>query len=586
MKNDTDKIARAARVWEEKIVEPKVKRYKLKAKPCKFYTPADLKDFSFMEKVGFPGQYPFTAGNDPVPRWQAFAAKEAKASTKFEWGGANSKGGAGKYAGFGTPEDYRDYLIRMHDLGRKVGPNFAFDLPTQCGYDSDDPRSSGEVGKVGVAVDSLRDFEIIYEPYSGDIDIDKVASNFTINAPAIVIIAMYAALAEQRGISLDKLRGTPQNDILKEYVGRGTYIFPPGPSLRLFRDTLVFCTKHMPRLNVTSIGGYHMREAGATREQDLAFSMAIGAAYLQTGIDAGLDIDSFAPKFTFNAFGGSMEFYKEIAFQRAARRTWARLLKERFGAKNPRSMMIRQIMTAHIGCSSATLQRPLNNLSRAVIGGMAGGMSGGMPFAAMPPYDEPLGLGHSLEAQQLGHDATRILLYEARLGEVSDPWAGSYFMESLTDQIEDDAREEFEKIEKLGGAVVAIENGYMQEAVARSAYERQRRLDNMDDFVVGVNCFNNPNEIDVRPERSVEEVYSDELRESAGTRKVENLRKLKDERNNKEVVRNLTLLKEHAGDESKNLMPDVLNCVKSYATLQEICDTLRDVFGEAKASSI
>ena len=586
MKEDIEKIDQAAKAWEEKNVEPKINKYKLKDKPCKFYTPADLKDFNFLEKVGFPGQYPFTAGNDSVPRWQAFAAKEAKASTRFEWGSAKSKGGAGKYAGFGTPEDYRDYLIRMHDLGRKAGPNFAFDLPTQCGYDSDDPFASSEVGKVGVAVDSLRDFEIIYEPYTGDLEIDKVASNFTINAPAIVIIAMYAALAEQRGISLDKLRGTPQNDILKEYVGRGTYIFPPGPSLRLFRDILVFCTKYMPKLNITSIGGYHMREAGATREQDLAFSMAIGAAYLQSGVDAGLDIDSFAPKFTFNAFGGSMEFYYEIAFQRAARRTWARLLKERFGAKNPRSMMLRQVLTAHIGCSSATLQRPLNNITRAAVGGMAGGMSGGMPFAAMPPYDEPLGLGHSLEAQQLGHDATRILLYEAKLGEVSDPWAGSYFMESLTNKIDNAAREEFERIEKLGGAVAAIENGYMKEAVARSAYEKQRKLDNLDDFIVGVNCFNGPNEIDVRPERSVEEVYSDELKESAGTRKIESLNKLKAERNNKEVAQNLAVLKEHAGDEKKNLMPDVLNCVKSYATLQEICDTLREVFGEANVSTI
>jgi methylmalonyl-CoA mutase N-terminal domain/subunit len=363
----------------------------------------------------------------------------------------------------------------MHAMGRKGGPNMAIDLPTQCGYDSDSPWAEGEVGRVGVAIDSLHDFEIIYEPYTGELELDRISSNFTINAPAAVIIAMYAALAEKRGVPLAALRGTPQNDTLKEYIARGMYIFPPGPSLRLFRDILVFCTEKMPKFNITSIGGYHIREAGATREQDLAFSMAIGAAYLQAGVDAGLNIDSFAPRFTFNAFGGSMEIYHEIAFQRAARRMWAGLLKNRFGAKNPRSMMIRQISTAHIGCSSTTLQRPLNNLSRAVVGGLAAGMSGGIP-GTFPPYDEPLGLGHSLEAQQLSHDATRILIYEAKVGKVSDPWAGSYFMESLTNEIEEAAWEEFERIEKMGGAVPAIENGYMKKAVARSGYEKQKKI--------------------------------------------------------------------------------------------------------------
>ena len=248
------------------------------------------------------------------------------------------------------------------------------------------------MGRVGVAVDSFRDFQIIYEAYTGDLEMDKVASNFTINAPAAVIIAMYAAMAEKRGIPLERLRGTPQNDILKEFIARGTYIYPPRQSLRLFRDILVFCTEHMPKLNITSIGGYHIREAGATRIQDLAFSMANGAAYLQAGVDAGLDVDTFAPMFTFNAFGGSMEIYQEIAFQRAARRMYARMLKERFGAKNPRSMLIRQPVSAHIGCSSTTLQRPLNNHTRAVIGGLAAGMSGAMPLS-FPPFDEPLGLG-------------------------------------------------------------------------------------------------------------------------------------------------------------------------------------------------
>lgn len=575
--NNKNEIAEAQKQWEENTVRPRLKKYKLEKSPTRFYTPLDLEGFDFLQKVGFPGQFPFTAGNDPVPRWQALAKAAAQAGVRYEWGSS----GAGKYGGFGTPEDYRDYLIRMHEMGRKGGPNMAFDLPTQCGYDSDSDWAEGEVGRVGVAVDTFRDFEVIYEAYTGDLEIDKVPSNFTINAPAAIIIAMYVALAEKRGIPLEKLRGTPQNDILKEFISRGTYIFPPRPSMRLFRDTLVFCTEHMPNFNITSIGGYHMREAGATREQDLAFSMAIGAAYLQSGIDAGLDIDSFAPHFTFNAFGGSMEIYKEIAFQRAARRMWATMLKERFGAKNPRSMMIRQISTAHIGCSSTTLQRPLNNLTRAVIGGMAAGMSGGIP-GTFPPYDEPLGLGHSLEAQQLSHDATRILIYEAKVCEVNDPWAGSYFMESLTDEIEAGAQKEFEKIEKMGGAVAAIESGYMHQAVARSAYEKQRKIEEQEKFVVGVNCFTGPHEIEVTTNRTVPEVYPAELMATAGDRQRVSLGRIKRERDNKEVSRTLKYLEKAAKQEEVNLMPYIIDCVKSYATLQEICDVLRGVFGEAE----
>ncbi len=585
MKEDLKKIKDLKKKWQEKIVDPRLKRYKLAQSPTTFYTPSDLEDFDFTEKVGFPGQYPFTAGNDPVPGWQAMAESQAIASNRFEWGGASS-GGAGKYAGFGTPEDYRDYLLRMHKLGRKGGPNFAMDLPTQCGYDSDDDRAMGEVGRVGVAVDTLKDFEVIYEAYTGDIDIDKIASNFTANGAASIIIAMYAALAEKRGIPLEKLRGTPQNDILKEYVGRGTYIFPARPSLRLFRDLLVFSANRLPKMNITSIGGYHMREAGVSREQDLAFSMAIGTEYLKTGVEAGVDIDLFAPKFTFNAFGGSMEFYKEIAFQRAARRMWANILKNRFGAKNPRSMMIRQIMTAHIGCSSTTLQRPLNNLTRAVVGGMAGGMSGGIPFGAMPPWDEPLGLGHSLEAQQLGHDATRILMYEAKLGEVLDPWAGSFFMETLTNEIEKSALEELKKIDEMGGALAAIEKGYMQHAASQGAYKRQKMIENHEQFVVGVNCFAGPTEIDVRTERSVEAVYDLNLTATAEKRKKEGLAKLKAERDNILVEDSLNKLGAAAKNEQENLMPFLIDCVKTYATLQEMCDAMRKEFGTAEPTTI
>ncbi|MEW6077313.1 MAG: methylmalonyl-CoA mutase family protein [Thermodesulfobacteriota bacterium] len=574
-----EKIRRAEDNWRQNVRGKRVKRFNLAQSPTEFYSPTALPpDHDFMEKVGFPGEYPFTAGNHPFDFWRAYAADAAKMGYRPDWGGA---GKVGKYGGFGTPADYRDYLFRMQSMGRKGGPNIAFDLATQCGYDPDSPRAVGEVGRVGVSVASFRDFQIIYEAYTGDLDIDKVPSNFTINAPAAVIIAMYAVLARKRGIPLEKLAGTPQNDILKEFIARGTYIFPPRQSLRLFRDTCAFCVRHMPELNINSIGGYHIREAGATRVQDLAFSLANGKAYLAAGTEAGLAVDEIAPRFTFNAFGGSMEIYQEIAFQRAARRMWARILKEEFGAKDKRSMMLRQPITAHIGCSSTTLNRPLNNLARAVVGGIAAGMSGGMP-GVYPPFDEPLGLGHSQEAVQLQLDATRIMIYEAKVADVNDPWAGSYFMESLTDQIEAAALAEIKKIDDMGGAVAAIESGYMQRAVARSAYERQKQIERQEEFVVGVNCFTGENEITVNVNREVEATYDPELMKTAEERQKKALAQLKKERNDAAVSAALAVLKSHAADPAVNLMPDICDCVEQEATLQEICDVLRDVFGEAE----
>jgi methylmalonyl-CoA mutase N-terminal domain/subunit len=577
--DDLERIAEAEEQWRRDVVEPRVKRFQIEKSPTRFYTPTATRDFDFLGKVGFPGQYPFTAGNNPFDFWRAHAEAGAKLGIRPDSPGGG--GGAGRYSGYGTSEDYRDYQLRMQSLGSRGGPNVAFDLVTQCGYDSDSPNALGEVGRVGVALDSFRDFQIIYEAFTGERDIDKVASNFTINAPAAVIIAMYAALAEKRGIPLEKLRGTPQNDILKEFIARGTYIYPPGPSMRLFRDTLVFCRKQLPKINLTSIGGYHIREAGATRIQDLAFSFAIGCAYLQAGVDAGLDIDDFAPMFTFNAFGGSMQLYHEVAFQRAARRMWARLVKERFGAKNPRGMMIRQPIAAHIGCTSTTLQRPLNNLARAMVGGVAGGMCGALP-AAYPPFDEPLGLGHSLEAIQLQVDATRVLIYEAGVADVNDPWAGSYFMESLTDETEVAAQVELDKIDEMGGAVAAIESGYMQRAIAKSAYERQKRIESQEELMVGVNCFTGEKELEVSVKRAVEELYDPGQMATAEERQCAKLAELRRERDGKAVSRALGALEASAKDEDANLMPDLIECVKSEATIQEICDALRGVFGEAE----
>jgi len=579
-KESLQKIREEKERWEEKTLKPALQRFKLKESPTRFYTPLDTGGgVDFLNKIGFPGQYPFTAGTFPTFPYQT--GERGSGSIAQAPGLVR----AGRYSGYGSAEDTRDYYLHMKKLGQRAGPNIAFDLPTQCGYDSDNPLATGEVGKVGVAVDTLRDMEIIYEAFSGENDIDRTASNFTINAPANIIMAMYLALAEKRGISWDKLRASPQNDILKEFIARGTYIFPPRPSMRMFRDSLVFFTRHVPNVNITSMGGFHVREAGATREQDLAISMAIGAAYLREGVKAGLNVDQFAPRFSFNAFGGSMEFFKEIAFHRAARRMWAKILKEKFGAKNERSMLLRVASTAHCGRVNCTVQRPLNNLTRSVVGGIAAALSGGPPNCN-PPFDEPLGLGWSLEAIQLSEDAARILQHEARLVDVMDPLAGSYYVESLTDAIENAAWDEFEKIESMGGAVAAVENGYLQREVARSAYERQKRLEEGKDLIVGVNCYTGESELEVQTTRLVPHPYDPERRENAEKNQIQRLKEIKKTRDREKVANLLRELKQAAAREEENLFPHLIECVKAYATVQEICDTLREVFGEYQPAAL
>ena len=571
--DDLEKIKQRKEQWTEKNLKPTLKKFKFEESPTTFYTPVDTPDFDFMEKVGFPGEYPFTAG--------AYSTYPYTAGIK---GGGTIQTApglrrAGRYSGYGTAEDTRDYYKQMAALGAKMGPNLAMDLPTQCGYDSDSPQVKGEVGKVGVAIDTLRDMEIIFEAFQGERELDRIASNFTINAPANIIIAMYLALAEKRGISWDKLRGTPQNDILKEFMARGTYIFPPRPSMRMFRDSVVFLTNNVPNMNIVSISSYHIREAGATPEQDLAFCLSDGIAYLQTGVDAGLDIDQFAPRCPFHAFGGSMDLFKEVALQRAARRMWAKIVKEKFGAKNQRSLILRQAGGAHISYADTTRQRPLNNLSRTVVGGIASALSGAPPNVA-PPFDEPLGLGWSLEAIQLAEDAARILQYEAKLTKVIDPLAGSYYVESLTDELESAAWKEIEKIEGMGGAVAAVESGYMQGEIARSAYERQKRIERCEDFVVGVNCFTDESEIEVMVSRVVPHPYDPVKREEAERRQVQSLTEVKRARDNRRVAQLLNDLKAAAKKEEVNLFPNFVECAREYVSLQEMCDVLRDVFGE------
>jgi methylmalonyl-CoA mutase N-terminal domain/subunit len=569
------KIKRKQKEWEAGPLKKSLDRFGVTESPNKFYTPLDVKDFDFTEKVGFPGEYPFTAGVYPsLPPGAGPVTGGANI-------GAGGKGmvRAGRYSGYGTAEDTRDYYQSEITRGRKVGPNIAFDLPTQIGLDSDDPRARGEVGKTGVAFDTLADFETIYDPFQRENNLDKIASNWTINAPATVILATYIALAEKRGIPQSRLRGTPQNDILKEYIARGTYIFPPRQSLRLTRDIIIHCTEHMPQMNAISIAGYHMREAGASREQTLAFHLANAITYLQLGVDAGLDVGSFVTHFTFNTLGGDMEILKEVAVRRACRRMWAKIVRDRFGAKNPRCWLYREGGGYIVGCWTATSQRPLNNLTRTVIGGVAATLCGYIP-SVEPPYDEPLGLGWSIEAQQLSEDAARILQYEAKLTEVTDPLAGSYYIEALTDQIEEDAWEIIKKIDDMGGSVAAIENGYMQRALAQSAYEYQKKLEAGEEIIVGVNAFTGEQELEVIPARLVPYPYDPAKQIKAEEMQVKKLAGIRQQRDSHQVATALSRLREAANDEKVNLMPVTIEAVKTYATIGEICGVLREIFGE------
>ena len=574
-KDNLAEIEKRKKNWEDVTLQKTLGRYRLQQSPTRFYTPLDVKDHDFLEKVGFPGEYPYTAGTYPstvFPLMRLRAAGQAQAVDVRR---------AGMYSGYGTSEDCRDFYKSMQARGWGGGPNIAFDLPTQCGYDSDDAMARGEVGRVGVAIDTLRDFEVVYEAFTGDRDLDKTASNFTINPTTNITLAMYFVLAEQRGIPLEKLVATPQNDILKEIVARGTYIFPIKPSMRMTRDSIVFCAEHTPQLNPVSISGYHMREAGATAAQTLAFTLSNAIAYFQLGVDAGLDVDKFAGQMTFLTLGGSMDFYTEVAVRRAERRMWAKIMKERFKAKEPRSWIQRQPGVLFLA-SVTTKQRPLNNLTRAVVGGMASAMGGYAPLVA-PPYDEPLGLGWSLEAQQLAEDAMRILICEAGISDVVDPFAGSYFMESLTDKIEEEAWEIIDKIDEMGGAVAAIESGYYQREIARSAYEFQKGIETGMNVVVGVNAFLGENELEVETSRLVAHPYDPKKRDEAEQRQLDNLAKVKQERDSEAVKASLKRLKEAAEDESVNLIPPLMECVKIYASEGEMVDTLKEVFGEYKA---
>ena len=465
------------------------------------------------------------------------------------------------YAGFSTAEEsnkrYR-YLLANGGSGLSC----AFDLPTQIGYDSTDPMAEGEVGKVGVAIDSLADMEILFD----QISLDKVSTSMTINAPASVLLAMYIAVAEKQGVSADKLRGTIQNDILKEYAARGTYIFPPKPSMRLITNIFEYCSKNVPLWNTISISGYHIREAGSTASQEIAFTIADGIAYVEAAIKAGLDVDAFAGRLSFfwNAHNNVLE---EVAKFRASRRVWSKVMKERFGAKKAKSMMLR-VHTQTAG-SMLTAQQPNNNIVRVALQ-TAAAVMGGTQSLHTNSKDEALALP-TTESVTIALRTQQIVAYESGLADTIDPLGGSYYVEALTDKIEAEAWEYIKKIDEIGGAPEAIAKGYIQKEIQDSAYKWQMEIEKGDRIIVGVNKFTQE-----------EEAPKNLLRVdgSVGKLQAEKIAALKARRDNAKVEETLAALKVACADENVNLMPYILDAVRAYATEGEICGVMRQVFGE------
>ncbi|GAB7387151.1 methylmalonyl-CoA mutase family protein [Bacillaceae bacterium] len=501
-------------------------------------------DPEYMEKLGLPGRFPYTRGVQPTMyRGKLWTMRQ--------------------YAGFGSAVETNERFKYLLEQGQ-TGLSCAFDLPTQIGYDSDDPMAAGEVGKVGVAIDSLEDMELLFD----GIPLDKVSTSMTINAPASVLLAMYIAVAEKQGVPAHKLSGTVQNDILKEYIARGTYIFPPEPSMRLITNIFAFCAQHVPKWNTISISGYHIREAGSTAAQEIGFTLANGIAYVRAAINAGLEVDRFAPQLSF-FFNAHNNFFEEIAKFRAARRIWARIMREKFGAKNSKSWQLR--VHTQTGGSTLTAQQPDNNIVRVTIQALAA-VLGGTQSLHTNSKDEALALPTE-ESARIALRTQQIIAYESGVADTVDPLAGSYFVEYLTDQLELKALEYIAKIEDLGGAVKAVEQGYMQREIQKQAYETQRKIESGEEIVVGVNKFKveheeRPQLLRVDPE--------------LGRKQKERLEALRKRRDGVQVQHALERLKKAAEGED-NLMPYILECVKVYATIGEICNTLRGVFGEYRA---
>ena len=535
--------------WIKKVLEPALKRFPERQPRFTFtsgneirplYNSEDLKGVNLEESLGYPGEYPFGRGIQPTMyRGRLWTMRQ--------------------YSGFASAEEsnrrYR-YLLEQGQTGLSI----AFDLPTQIGYDSDHILAQGEVGKVGVPIDTLGDMEVLFR----GIPLDKVSTSMTINATAPVLLAMYIALARRQGVDPSQLDGTIQNDILKEYIARGTYIFPPGPSLRLTTDIFEYCSQHLPRWNTISISGYHIREAGSTAAQEIAFTLANGIAYVQAAIDRGLDVDDFAGRLSF-FFDAHNNLLEEVAKFRATRILWAKIVKERFGAKQPRSCMLR-FHTQTAGCS-LTAQQPFNNVVRVAVQALAA-VLGGTQSLHTNSYDEAYATP-SEEAVTTALRTQQVLAYESGVADSADPLGGSWMVESLTRDLEEAAKQYIAKIDSQGGALAAIERGFPQREIQESSYRYQKEIEEESRVIVGVNKF-------VSPYSKIEKlvrVNPDEAR-----RQVASLNEVKKQRNSGDVASALENLREVAKG-NENTMPAFIGCVEAYATVGEICDTLREVFG-------
>ncbi|MCT4633305.1 MAG: methylmalonyl-CoA mutase family protein [Firmicutes bacterium] len=511
----------------------------------RLYTPVDNDGMDYSDEIGLPGQYPYTRGVQPTMyRGRLWTMR--------------------MYAGFATAQESNaryKYLVEQGSSGLSV----AFDLPTQIGYDSDHQLSEGEVGKVGVAIDSLADMEVLFD----GIPLDKVSTSMTINAPASVLLAMYIAVAEKQGVSPDKLRGTIQNDILKEYIARGTYIFPTEPSMRLITNIFEYCSKEVPKWNTISISGYHIREAGSTAAQEVGFTIADGIAYVDSAIKAGLNVDDFAPRLSF-FFNAHNDLLEEVAKYRAARRLWAKIMKERFGAKNPKSMALK--FHTQTGGSTLTAQQPDNNIVRVAIQTLAA-VLGGTQSLHTNSRDEALALPTE-DSVRTALRTQQIVAHESGVTNTVDPLAGSYYIEAKTNEIEEKAMEYISKIDDLGGAPKAIDMGYIQQEIMDAAYLYQREVEDNKRIVVGVNKF----QIEEEPPKGLLRVDP-----SVGEMQKEKLRKLRASRDSQRVEKALSELR-RACEGSTNVMPYILEAVRAYGTLGEICGVMRDVFGEYQQS--
>ncbi len=535
--------------WKDNTLEPWNKKTKYKEKEYVNSSNINIKDLYTKEDVpqneesllGFPGEYPFTRGVYPnMYRGKYWTMR--------------------MFSGFGTPEDTNSRLKYLISHG-ETGLSIAFDMPTLYGYDCDNVRSEGEIGKCGVNVTSLKDMEVVFD----GIDLSKVTTSMTINAPAAVLTAMYFAIAQKKGISLDKIGGTVQADILKEYIAQKEWIYPPEAHLRIIRDMMIYCTENAPKWNYISISGYHIREAGASAVQELAFTLADGFYYVDMGIKAGLDPNKFAPRLSF-FFNSSINFFEEIAKMRAARRIWATVLKEKFGVTDPRAQMLR----FHTQTSGYTLtwQQPLNNIIRTTVEAMAA-VLGGTQSLHTNSYDEAMALP-SEDAVKIALRTQQILAEETGITDTIDPLAGSYYMEALTNKVEEEAYRYFDKIESMGGILNAVKNGYIQREIAATSYRRQKRLESGEEIMVGVNKYVEENEKPINILKISREAEKIQL---------ERLKKVKELRNEDEVRKALEELRNAFKDESKNIMPYLIEAAKAYATIEEISNVGREIYG-------